>query len=218
WGRAIDFTTFRAAGKFFIDNLNNFNDPRLPRWSSQARDLAGTTNIGYKGIQSGYETDMQIDYLPSNLLVALATAPMTSVIMPYSELEFIKAETEHHFGNEAAAKTAYEKGVKASIEQWGATMPANYFANPAAAYDGTLERIILQKYYGLFFADYQAWFEYRRTGYPVLPTTSAMLNNGVMPVRFRYPPNIQSTNPENYRLAVQSMGGDDINTKVWWEK
>jgi hypothetical protein len=28
WGRAIDFTTFRAASAFFLDNLNRFNDPR----------------------------------------------------------------------------------------------------------------------------------------------------------------------------------------------
>jgi hypothetical protein len=218
WGRAIDFTTFRAAGAFFIDNLNAVNDPRLPRFASQARKADGSATIGYKGIPSGYDNDAQFDFLPSNLLVALATAPMTSVILPYAEVEFIKAEVEHHFGRETEAKVAYEKGVKASIEQWGAVMPANYFANPAAAYNSTLERIMLQKYYGLFFADYQTWFEYRRTGFPVLPKTGSMLNNGVMPVRFKYPPNIQATNPENFRKALESMGGDDINTKVWWEK
>jgi hypothetical protein len=218
WGRAIDFTTFRAAAAFFIDNLNNFNDPRLPRFATQARSLDGTTAIGYKGIPSGYSNDAQFDYLPSNLNVALATAPMISLIMPYAEVEFIKAEVEHHFNREAQAKLAYEKGVKAAIEQWGAVMPADYFQNPAAAWDGTLERIMLQKYYGLFFVDYQAWFEYRRTGFPDVPKNSGMLNNGIMPVRFRYPPTVQSTNNENYNQAVEWMGGDDINTKVWWEK
>ena len=218
WGRAIDFTTFRAAAAFFIDNLNAFSDPRLPKFASQARATNGTTNIGYKGIPSGYDGDGQFNYLPSNMLVGLATAPMTSVIMPYAEVEFIKAEVEHHFNRQAEAKLAYEKGVKAAIEQWGAVMPANYFTNTTAAYNGTVERIILQKYYGSFFNDYQAWFEYRRTGFPVLPKTSAMMNNGNMPVRFKYPPTIQATNPENYKKAVASMGGDDINVKVWWEK
>jgi hypothetical protein len=44
------------------------------------------------------------------------------------------------------------------------------------------------------------------------------MNNGVMPVRFRYPVIVQTSNTENYARAVDAMGGDDINTKVWWEK
>ena len=97
-------------------------------------------------------------------------------------------------------------------------MPEDYFANPAAAFNGTLERVMLQKYLALYFNDYQQWFEYRRTGFPVLPTTGAMLNDRKVPVRFRYPVVVQTNNVANYARAVASMGGDDINTKVWWEK
>ena len=77
---------------------------------------------------------------------------------------------------------------------------------------------MLQKYYALYFTDYQQWFEYRRTGFPVFPTTTAMLNNGVMPSRFTYPDNQQIKNTENYHKAVEMVGGDNINTKVWWDK
>ena len=45
-----------------------------------------------------------------------------------------------------------------------------------------------------------------------------MVNDKKVPVRFRYPDIAQITNNENYQAAVQSMGGDDINIKVWWEK
>ena len=48
-------------------------------------------------------------------------------------------------------------------------MPANYFANAQAAYNGTLERIMEQKFFALFFVDYQQWFEHNRTGLPVMP-------------------------------------------------
>ena len=219
WGRAIDFTTFRAAGLFFTNNLNDFNDPRRAKLITQARNKAGTTNIGYKGIPSGYGgSDSQFDYIPSNMSIALVTAPMTIVLMSYAELEFIKAEAELLAGNAAAAKAAYEKAVKASIEQWGAVMPADYFTNTKAAYNGTLERIMLQKYYGLYFTDFQQWFEYRRTGFPVMPVADGMLNNKTMPVRYKYPTTVQSTNTENYNKAVISMGGDHINVKVWWQK
>ena len=97
-------------------------------------------------------------------------------------------------------------------------LPDNYFENPQAAYDGSLERIMLQKYIGLYFNDYQQWFEYRRTGFPVLPKAEGMLNDQRVPVRFRYPVNAQLNNPINYQEAVARMGGDDINIKVWWER
>ncbi|WP_114782342.1 SusD/RagB family nutrient-binding outer membrane lipoprotein [Botryobacter ruber] len=219
WGRAVDFRTGRAAAEFFVDNLNNWNDPRVGKFFGEARLKDGTTSIGYKGIPSGYAgNDSQFDFVPSNPNIALVTAPMISVIMSYAEVEFIKAELAQKGVITSDAKSHYEKGVKAAIEQWGATLPEGYFLNPAAAYDGTLERIMLQKYYALYFNDYQQWFEYRRTGLPVLPTTEAMLNDKKVPVRFRYPATVQISNGANYRKAVETMGGDDINTKVWWEK
>lgn len=218
WGRAIDFTLFRAAGEFFVDNLNNFNDPRNALFHTPARALDGTTVIGYRGIPSGFGTDEQFDYLPSNVNIALVQAPMISVIMSYAEVEFIKAELAQKGILAADAKTHYENGVKAAITQWGGVVPADYFGNPYTAYDGTFEQIMLQKYYALYFNDYQQWFEYRRTGLPVLPKGAGLMNNGMMPVRFRYPVIVQTSNTENYARAVDAMGGDDINTKVWWEK
>ncbi|MCC9138769.1 SusD/RagB family nutrient-binding outer membrane lipoprotein [Pontibacter silvestris] len=219
WGRYQDFRTGRAAAEFFVDNLNKFNDPRRKMFVTQATPLNDTTSIGYKGIPSGYAgNDSQFDFVPSTMNVNLVIAPMISVIMSYAEVEFIKAELAQKGIISSDAKVHYENGVKAAIEQWGAEVPADYFENPAAAYDGTFERIMLQKYYALYFNDYQQWFEYRRTGLPVLPKTEAMLNNKMVPVRFRYPSDVQIFNGANYKQAVETMGGDDINTKVWWEK
>ncbi len=219
WGRPVDFTSYRSAGKFFLDNLNDFNDPRRAKFATQARSSNGSTNIGYMGIPSGYAgSETQFTYIPSNVNQALVTAPMINVIMSYAELEFIKSEVEYLHSNAAAAKTAYEKGVKASVEQWAAVLPADYFTNAKAAYDGTLARIMLQKYYATYFTDMQQWFDYRRTGLPVLPVAAGMGNNKTMPVRFRYPIPVRTNNSENYQKAVEAQGPDDINTKLWWEK
>src|SRR5690606_16082715 len=128
WGRAIDFGLFRAAGKFFTDNLNAFNDPRLPVFNTEARDKSRITVIGYKGILSCYTgSENQFDYIPSNVNNALVTAPMIVPILTYAEVQFIKAEVALQAGDDVAAKAAYEKGVKAAIEQWGIDMPADYF-------------------------------------------------------------------------------------------
>lgn len=218
WSRYQDFITFRCAGEFFVSTLNDFNDPRREKWLTKATDTSGA-DIGYKGIPSGYSGDeTQFPYNPSNLVKELGIAPsMVITLMSYAEVAFIKAELAQK-GITGDAKTLYETAVKASVEQWGATLPADYFINPLAAYDGTLDRIMLQKYIALFFTDYQQWFEYRRTGLPVLPVADGMVNDKKVPVRFRYPDIAQITNTENYQAAVQSMGGDDINVKVWWEK
>jgi len=219
WGRAIDFSSARVAGAFFIDNLNNFNDPRRAKFYLPARSADGKTTIGYKGIPSGFTgSDSQFAFQPSGLNNALVTAPMICVLMSYAEVEFIKAELAQQGKINLDAKAAYERGVKAAIEQWGLIMPTDYFNNTSAAYNGTLDRIMLQKYYALYFNDYQQWFEYRRTGLPVLPKGAGMLNNMLMPVRFKYPTTVATNNTDNYKKAVASMGNDDINTKVWWEK
>ena len=86
------------------------------------------------------------------------------------------------------------------------------------AYDGTLERIMLQKYVALFFVDQQQWFEQKRTGYPVLPNNGGLLNDGKMPQRLLYPTQPKILNSANYNAAVQSLGGDNINVKDWWNQ
>ena len=97
-------------------------------------------------------------------------------------------------------------------------VPADYFKNPKAAFNGTLEQLMTQKYLALFMNDLQQWFEYRRTGLPALPKTAYMLHEGRMPTRLMYHTDTRKFNPENYKIAADRIGGDKIHTKVWWEK
>lgn len=216
--RPQDFTTSRAASSFLVETMKANNDPRMSLFFTQAKDLATNTNIGYKGAPSGYAQGTVFTYQPSNMNQNLAKAPLNILIYPYAELQFTLSELALKGIIPGNAQTFYENGVKATIEQWGATVPANYFINTNVAYNGTLERIMLQKYVSLFFVDQQQWFEKRRTGFPVLPNNGGLLNNGLLPSRLMYPPNPRVLNTTNYQAAVQQMGGDDINVKVWWNK
>jgi hypothetical protein len=81
-----------------------------------------------------------------------------------------------------------------------------------------MEQIHLQKYYSMFWTDFEQWFEYRRTGHPVLPKGNGLRNNGIMPARLTYPVYVQSANPTNYTAAVAAQGADEISTNVWWQK
>jgi hypothetical protein len=217
WGRPQDFSLFTKIASFFIDNLNDLDDPRRSYISNTATDL-NNVSIGYKGIPSAYDgPESQFEYNASSLNTAQVTDPMQIFLLTYAEVEFIKAELAQR-GYISNAETHYNNGVTAAIEQFNIEIPLTYFENTAAKYDGTLDKIMLQKYYALYFVDYQQWFEYRRTGLPVLPTTEAMLNNKVMPARFYYPTDVQINNASNYKIAIEMLGGtDDINTTVWWD-
>jgi len=214
WSRALDFSTAHAASAYFIDILNELEDPRRPFFVTQAS--AQGTNIGYKGIPSGYD-ETSFAYSPSYMNNQQVIVPMQIPILTYAEVAFIKAELAFK-GHLAGAEEAFKEGVRAGIKTWiGNDIDEGYFLSSLASYDGTLERIMLHKYLALYLTDFQQWSEYRRTGFPVLPKTSAMLNEGLMPSRLLYPGIQQIYNPENYRDAAERMGGDDINFKLWWD-
>ena len=216
--RPQDFTAYRASAEFFTETLVNNNDPRLSKFFTQAKSIPANANIGYKGAPSGYALGTSFSYQPSNLNQNLAKAPLRILVLPYTEVQFILSELAFKGIISGSAKTYYENGVRSAIEQWGSVVPATYFANTNVAYNGTLERIMLQKYVGLFFVDQQQWYEQRRTGFPVLPNNGGLLNDGKMPQRMLYPSSTKIQNYDNYAAASQNMGGDDINTKMWWNK
>ncbi|MFI2742401.1 SusD/RagB family nutrient-binding outer membrane lipoprotein [Zhouia sp. PK063] len=218
WDRPQDFGTFRNYSKFFIDHLNKFNDPRRAKFASVARGL-NDEDYGYIGQPIDFINTPLPDSIAtaSGVLNSLAEEPIIIPIMSYAEVEFIKAEMALR-GYINDAEMHYENGVKAAIEMWSLEVPENYFDNQYTKYNGTLSQIMLQKYYSFFFTDYQAWFEERRTGLPELPKSSSMLNNQEIPARLYYPVDAADRNHTNYQEAVDRMGGDEINVKVWWQK
>jgi hypothetical protein len=221
--RQVDWRDGNYFTKFFLNKMNADNDPRRAVWATQVRE--GSTNV-FKGIESGYPTTTEYQVgSHSSYNDALKTLPQLGLMMTYSELEFIKAELAlKGFNTGKTPKQHYEAGITASIAQWGATMPAGYLAqagvvyNPEATIEAQLEKIMIQKYYALFFVDYQSWFEKRRTGYPVLPKGAGIPAENKFPFRVPYPTYLQSLNSENLAAATASMGGDNSDIKVWWDK
>lgn len=211
--RPQDFTSYICLSEFFINNLMNWNDPRLPLFAAKATN--GTTK-SYIGWPSGY--NIVPSFTASTPNQAIAKAPMKLVLMPYAEVEFIKAELAQKGIITEDADTHYRKGVEAAITQWGGIVPVTYFKNEQTAYNGTLERIMLQKFYALFFCDYQQWFEYNRTLLPLIPRGEGIPEGNQMPHRFKYPSVLQRTNLKNYQTAKNNMGGDNFNIKLIWQK
>ena len=120
------------------------------------------------------------------------------------------------------------------MEYWGvsATDISTYLsAVPAANAKPNGENVITQKYLALYMQGYQAWAEYRRTGFPktMLHPGEISYNNGTkdiiftalagtdIPRRLTYPEQEYVVNNANVTAAVTQMGGDELDTKVWWD-
>jgi Starch-binding associating with outer membrane len=228
---------FRAAAiaSYFIDNLVAWNDPRIdiPTYGTNGINRWGIVPYSgqFAGVPSGYSPGsdpIKKSYYYSNTsAVTLQTEPLAGMIMNYAEVKFILAEAALKGWISGSAETYYNDGVLNGIRLWLPTwavpvttylIAADMEWDPLLTLDEKMERIHKQKYYALYLTDMQQWFEYRRTGHPVLPPGPGLRNNGVMPARMTYPVYVQSANPTNYTAAVAAQGPDMISTKVWWQK
>jgi len=234
---AVREQDFRQPGiaHFFISNLVNWNDPRIdiPTYGSNGINRWGIapSRGAFLGVPSGYapgESPEKRSYFLSNTsTTSIMTEPLAGMIMNFAELKFILAEAAVKGWISGSAETYYNDGALNSIKLWLPTwsVPITDFLEEAdiewnenATLEEKMERIHLQKYYALFLTDLQQWFEYRRTGHPVLPKGAGLRNGGVMPARMTYPVYVQSTNPTNYKAAIAAQGPDVISTQVWWQK
>ena len=146
--------------------------------------------------------------------------------MDYAEVCFILSELNNW------DQTWYESGVRASLERWGAEGIDDFIAALPPASE---ETVLTQKYIALFMDGYEAWAEYRRTGYPrsmieVGELTGPLVNGtsttfgpppltgaSKIPFRLTYPVQEYTINKANVEAAASAIGGDEYSTKLIWD-
>ena len=227
---------------FFIDHLVTWSDPRInaPEYGIGGVNRLGLAPISgnYVGVHSGYipgqgEAKGSYFYATDSKIgtaapaITMQTEPKTGLIMNYAELQFILAECVVKGWINGDAEQYYKNGIESGIKYWipEYNVPIeDYIAgadiqwNSNGTFDEKMEQIGLQKYYVLLWADLEQWFEYRRTGHPILEKGPGLKNGGIMPARMKYPIYVRATNPTNYKAAIQRQGPDEISTQVWWQK
>ncbi|MFD1144899.1 SusD/RagB family nutrient-binding outer membrane lipoprotein [Larkinella insperata] len=199
--------------KTIADRLNELGDTRITVYAQPNKEGK------YEGHANGLPDAVATAYLGTSSVLGnyftAATAP--SVLMTFSELNLILAEAAADGDISGSAQTYLEKGVTASFEQYGLTVPAGYLTKIGPA---TKSTILEQKWIALFGQAIEAWTEYRRTGLPVLPAKDARAvfsNDGVMPTRLKYPTSEYSLNKASLDKGISLLGGaDDMKTKLWW--
>lgn len=97
-----------------------------------------------------------------------------------------------------------------------------YYAQPAVQLSSTqataISQIVIQKYLAMYeTSGYEAYYNWRRTGFPAFQGGPGIGNNGVVPLRWSYPATEQTQNAANWSTALKNQGfaGDDLNEKMW---
>lgn len=178
------------------------------RDAANAQKTQGTAGIGH-GVMAGF-----------NASVPLMTA---------AESYFLQAEAAFRGWTSDDAQALYKDGITSSFEYLytaggdkadAADAAADVYIK-ASAGTASIKNIITQKWAALAgINSFEAWTEYRRTGYPNatdLPATAFPGNSRHMPTKLMYPVSESNTNQDNYKAAV-AKGNDPQNSKVFWMK
>ncbi len=196
-----------------IDELLELEDPRLPGYF-------GLNDEGeYSGGVVGRATSYSLSSKPS-ARIAAPDAP--NVFIDLVEVEFLRAEAaERNYDIPGTAEEHYNNAVTESILYWGGTAEEaqEYLNQPEVEYSSAAgdwkQKIGFQKWIALYNRPFEAWTEMRRLDHPDLPLAENAVSG--FPNRLRYPGNEQQLNNENYSTASSNIGGDETETKLFWD-
>lgn len=230
------------ASKIMIDFLNASDDPRL-RVMFEPGTNADGNYVGLDPLMDGTSqqamvSDGEIAFYNRSTYSENQFFP--GVLISASEVNFIKAEHYLKAGNDAAAKEAYEEGIRQSIDFYytirensnssisgNPALPTqseinNLLASDPVNWSGAtsqvdkIELIGMQKWVHFNIVQpYQNWAEVRRLDVPDL--TFWVDNSSTQPappVRWRIPGEELTYNASNYE-AVRS--NDNLTTKIFWD-
>ena len=191
-------------------------------------------NINGTGTQSTSLSNY-VSYLRTDIYDNPSGDLLAMHIASYSEICFDLAEAAQKgwsVGGDAA--TWYNAGIKASFDNWqvfdtyqsdvnnyyGCVKDyATYIAQPSVAFNGTLDRIMEQKWVAAWQACNEAYMDWRRTGLPALKIAYAAYR-GAIPVRFGYNNSELQNNSTNAQVAIDklmpsSYNATDGNNSSW---
>lgn len=209
---------FLAAKGITVNDINQ--DPNyvgLP----VALNAPQTYNLSPDVQQASHNT--HVSWVNKNFAKGNAGGIKTRLITA-AEVHFILAEAAAKGWNAGDAEEHYNMGIAASLSVWGfGGQAAAYIAQPEVAFDGTIEQIITQKWIASWSSATEAWFDWRRTGYPELHGVEGRTVAKELPLRFYYPIEERNLNGDNVDAANQNLetteysnfGGNGAKNSPW---
>lgn len=221
------------------------DDPRLMiftggivEWTANALIPIETDPLKQKGLPNGLDQSMLNSLMGGEIIQYQTFSAVNFVMMqddePYqvmnaAESEFLLAEAlERNIGTgiTGTAEEHYNKGVKLAMQlytKYDASLVvtdervAQYLAlYPYGVTKPELEMIGEQMWASKYMNWWDAWSDWRRTGFPQLTPTNYPGNgtNGQIPTKLQIPAYEASGNP-NYKTGATQP--DKLVGKVWWD-
>jgi len=196
---------------YLIDMMNSFNDPRRYVMFTFSEE----NPEGFVGIKSG--SVIEPGHNPSRYKASFAATTYPDHIMVYSETQFLKAEAYALKGQWGNAETAMKAGIAADMEYMGVSdadiltyLSQSKLTMPTSE-EAAQKLIIGQKYIANVYKTMESYYDFIRTGYPVLDFDYAIINvynKNTFPRRYPYPLDEIEKNP-----AIKALGQPNWFTK-----
>ena len=191
-------------------------------------------NLNGSGTQSTSNNDY-VSYMRRDIYDKPNGALLKQRMASYTEVCFDLAEAALKGWNVGHDATYYyNAGITASFALWTVFTSyqsdvngyagcvknlTDYMAQPLVKYDGTLTRIMEQKWIASWQASCEAWMDWRRTGLPAIQVGWNSYRAKI-PVRYKYDNTELQNNPANAaaavaRLATSPYIGPDGNNSSW---
>lgn len=203
-----------------VDMMNTLNDPRRPLYFTEVdTSTTGTPKMAYVGGEYGASNNFaNFSHVSAPMLV-----PSFDMLMfDASEVHFLLAEgKERGYAIGGSAEEHYNSAIRASITNWGGSEAdvTAYLAEAAVAYSNAnpwKQKIGEQKWIALYNRGFEAWSSFRLLDYPMLVAPPDAESE--LPLRLTYPTVEQTINGANRAAAATAIGGDDVTTKLFWDK
>jgi len=234
------FQDFGVSGHLFrySDELVNFvinnDDPREDNLMETYRNDGTVDNTvgsgNHLGRPNGIPTGTNDFVFAQPRRDVMVTYDAPAIYMSFAEVEFLRAEAILLGWTSGDIKEAYESGITAACRQLSLYPNAepideddieDYLEENDIEFDlsRAKEQINTQKWVVLLFDGFEAYANYRRSGFPNLsPGFTDGETDGEIPRRLRYPRAERTNNELNYTEAVSRLdGGDVITARMWWD-
>jgi hypothetical protein len=217
----------QMASTRFLDSLTAYNDPRLPKYFTTTPSNTSPTHTTPFGKFTGFENGSNAT-APSrttavnnrsvyNTYVTGTSGEAPMRLLTNFQRCFILAEMAIRLKTAGDANALYQEGIRRSMELTGLSttdIDAYFAANPAIVTlrgddSHKYDQIIRQKWVAWVGNGYEAWNDYRRTGYPRLQPALNVSFTPNIPQRLLYPPSEVAANGDAIPKVV-------ITDRVWW--
>lgn len=197
----------------FVDYLNGLDDPRRTVFFDDNK----TPYVG--GIYGSLNDYADFTHIGDGFYLQ----DLKGDLMDYAEISFLLAEAKERGYNVGSSASAYyTQAITASMEYWGIPTAdiATYLARPDVNYASAAgtwkEKIGKQFWIAMYNRGFEAWSVYRKYDAPALRLPAE--TQRPVPKRFTYPVTESNLNGPNYQQASSAIGGDDQQTKLFWDK